>query len=108
MMRNIPRCCISALVITCFQLTKSRSTRNNCCYFLASYGTIQSVIQSYMILPVCGASLSDEDMLKSSILKHINFFMHAYICYTFVKINFLHNIFLNFSNKIFLKNEIYL
>ena len=35
------------------------STRNNCCEFLASYGVIiQSVIQSYLKTPVCGASLS--------------------------------------------------
>ena len=35
------------------------STRNNCCEFLASYGVIsQSVIQSFLKTPVCGASLS--------------------------------------------------
>ena len=35
------------------------STRNNCCEFLASYGIIiQSVIQSYLKTPACGASLS--------------------------------------------------
>ena len=35
------------------------STRNNCCEFLAFYGVIsQSVIQSFLKTPVCGASLS--------------------------------------------------
>ena len=41
----ILRCCyISALVLTCFRLTKGRatffSTRNNCCEFLVSKGVI--------------------------------------------------------------------
>ena len=36
------------------------STRNNCCEFLAFYGvTTQSVIQSFLKAPVCGASLSN-------------------------------------------------
>ena len=35
------------------------STRNNCCKFLAFYGVFtQSVLQSFMKMPVCGASLS--------------------------------------------------
>ena len=35
------------------------STRNNCCEFLASYGVfIQSVTQSFLKTPVCGASLT--------------------------------------------------
>ena len=35
------------------------STRNNCCEFLVFYGVItQSVIQSFLKTPVCGASLS--------------------------------------------------
>ena len=35
------------------------STRNNCCEFLAFYGVVtQSVTQSFLKTPVCGASLS--------------------------------------------------
>ena len=35
------------------------STRNNCCEFFASYGVIiQSVAQSFLKTPVCGASLT--------------------------------------------------
>ena len=35
------------------------STQNNCCQFLASYGVvIQSVTQSFLKTPVCGASLT--------------------------------------------------
>ena len=35
------------------------STRNNCCKFLAYYGVIiQSVTQSFLLMPVCGASLT--------------------------------------------------
>ena len=37
------------------------STRNNCCEFLASYSVIiQSVTQSFLKTPVCGASLTYE------------------------------------------------
>ena len=50
-------------VLTCFPLTKESCyiflIRNNCWEFLASYGVIiQSVLQSYLKTPVCGASLS--------------------------------------------------
>ena len=60
----ISGCCyFSALVLTCFPLTKGRAmfflTWNNCCEFLAFYGDItQSVIQSFLKTSVCGASLS--------------------------------------------------
>ena len=38
------------------------STRNNCSEFLAFYGVVtQSVIQSFLKTPVCGASLSHKD-----------------------------------------------
>ena len=54
--------CISALVLTCFRLTKGRAkllTRNNFCEFLASYGvTFQSVIKSFLKTPVFSAPLT--------------------------------------------------
>ena len=41
------------------------STGNNCCTFLASYGVIiQSVSQSFLKTPICGASLTDYNIVK--------------------------------------------
>ena len=57
---NVRCCYISALVLSpeersCYVF----STLNSCCEFLAFYGVItQSVIQSFLKTPVCGASFS--------------------------------------------------
>ena len=40
------------------------STRNNCCEFLGFYGVnTQSVIQSFLKTPVCGASLTQQSCM---------------------------------------------
>ena len=49
------------------------STRNNCCEFFAFYGVIiQSVTQSFLKTPVCGASLSYSEKIPKSYAIFLN------------------------------------
>ena len=62
--------------------------QNNCCEFLASYGVIiQSVIQSYLKMSVCGASLSTWFLFiftnAYKILQHFQFQFYLFI-YLFI------------------------
>ena len=69
-------CYISAFVLTCFRLNEGScyifSTQNKCCKFLASCGVmIQSVTQSSLKTPVCGASLVQ--------VMHVHINMYTYL-----------------------------
>ena len=55
------------------------STRNNCCEFLAFYGVItQSVLQSFLKTPVCGASLSHCIISSFSAYKKVKIFHDSF------------------------------
>ena len=80
-------------------------TRNNCCEFLASYGVIvQSVNQSFLKTPVCGASLTDNfyrstfHNLRISCWQLLNFLFIFYDM--FLKINIVN--FVKTSKKLML------
>ena len=77
------------------------STRNNCCEFLAYYGFIvQGIIQSFLKMPVCGASLSYFFFMPTRIFQ-MNFFRYHNIFFSFVRSDLkLACLFLSFLAKI--------
>ena len=94
------------------------STRNNCCEFLAFYGVnTQSVVQSFLKTPVCGASLSVTDNIENQQRHYLNLFQqyiwifhkHFIISVIINKIiKFLIFFRKNFENTIFFVRPVYL